>query len=378
MPIVDASHETARARAPGDAEERPAPSRRQVRAERASSPIGRLLRYGGLFVGASIGWSVGGTFAARPELVVASQVFFSAVLAGLGFLATPYIVFDLVDAIVARLRRLTLDALLIGCMGAFAGALFGLVLAWPLALLPRPAGQVVPSVVAILATVVGALVASSKQNELLALLGRRSLTGSGTLVLDTSALIDGRVRELLRLGVLEGRVLVPEEVLRELHLLSEHSDPSRRARGRRGLDLLRRMREELGSRLEVVPAPAPSRGADDAVLACCSQVGGRIVTCDQRLADLARVRGLAVLNPNQVAEALRHPVAVGDRFSLRLVAEGREEGQAVGYLDDGTLVVVERARDFLGRDVTVEVTRTLQTSSGRLVFGQVVQQDGGR
>ncbi len=378
MPIVDTSHETARARASDDAEERPAPRRRQLRAERASSPIGRLLRYGGLFVGALVGWSVGGTFAARPELVAVSQLFFSAVSAALGFLATPYIVFDLVDAIVVRLRRLTPDALLVGCMGAFAGALFGLVLAWPLALLPRPAGQVVPSLVAILATVVGALVASSKQNELLALLGRRSLTGSGALVLDTSALIDGRVRELLRLGVLEGRVLVPEEVLRELHLLAEHSDPSRRARGRRGLDLLRRMREELGGRLEIVPAVVPSRSADDAVVARGSELGGRVVTCDQQLADLARVRGLVVLNPNQIAEALRHPVSVGDRLRVRLVAEGREAGQAVGYLEDGTLVVVERGRDLVGREVTVEVIRTLQTSGGRLVFAQVVQQDGGR
>lgn len=378
MPVVDSSHDTARAvdaertvpKAPGN--------RRQVRAERASSPIGRTLRYGGLLVGALVGWSFGGALAARPELVAVSQFFLAAVLAALGFLVTPYIVFDVVDAIVSRLRRLTLDALLVGCLGAFTGALFGLVLAWPLALLPRPAGQLVPSAVALLASVIGALVAHSKQHEVLVLLGRRPSPSGPVLVLDTSALIDGRVRDLLRLGFLEGRVLVPEEVLRELHLLAEASEPSRRTRGRRGLDLVRRLRDELGSRMEVVPASVPPRPADEAVVARCSEASGKLVTCDQRLADLARVRGIVVLNPNQLAEALRSPVHVGDRLRLRLVGEGREAGQATGYLDDGTLVVVERARAFIGREVTVEVTRTLQTAGGRLVFGQLVDQDDAR
>ncbi|GBD17611.1 putative PIN and TRAM-domain containing protein YacL [bacterium HR27] len=374
MPVADSSRETARVVETPEAPSRPARSRRQARLERASSPIGRLLRYGGLFIGALVGWSFGGMLAARPELVAVSQLFLAAVLAGLGFLTTPYIVFDLVDAVVQRLRRLTLEALLVSLAGAFVGALLGLVLAWPLALLPRPAGQIVPSVVALLTTVIGALVAHSKQSEVLAVVGRKPPASEPVLVLDTSVLIDGRVRDLLRLGFLDGRVLVPEEVLRELHLLAEHDDPSRRARGRRGLELVRRLREELGSRLEVVPAAVPPRNADDAVVARASEGNGKLLTCDQQLADLARVRGIVVLNPNQLAEALRSPIHAGDRLTLRLAGEGREAGQAIGYLEDGTLVIVERARHLIGQDVTVEVTRTLQTAGGRLVFAHLVEQ----
>ncbi|MCX7622935.1 MAG: TRAM domain-containing protein [Thermomicrobium sp.] len=378
MPVVDSSRGTARA---VDSEEVPSPpagTRRRQRAERASSPLGRVLRYAGLSIGALVGWSFGYALATGPEVTVASRFFLAAILASLGFLATPYIVFDLVDAIVVRLRRLTLETLLVSALGAFIGALFGLLFAWPLALLPRPAGQLVPTIFAVLATAIGALVAQSKHDELLALIGRRPLAGTSVLVLDTSALIDGRVRAVLRLGFLEGRVLVPEEVLRELHVLAEADEPTRRARGRRGLECLRRLREELGDGLEVAPALVPVRSADEAVVLRADEAGGKVVTCDQQLAELARVRGIAVLNPNQLAEALRSPVHVGDRLTLQLVGEGREAGQAIGYLDDGTLVVVERAREFIGQEVTVEVTRTLQTSGGRLVFAQLVEQDVAR
>ena len=354
--------------------EHPPADRRRARAERAKAPIGRLLRSSGLFVGALVGWSFGGVLAARPELVAASQLFLAAVLAALGFLTTPYIVFDLVDTILLRLRTLTLDALIAGGLGAFFGALLGLLLAWPLALLPRPAGQLVPPAVALLATVIGTLVGHSKRTEILSLVGRASRPGEPALVLDTSALIDGRIRALLQTGFFEGTVYVPEEVLQELHRIAESRESTRRARGRRGLEVLRRLREDLGAGLEVLSAFQPARPTDEAVVARCSELGGRLVTCDQRLADVARVRGLIVLNPHQLAEALRSPVHVGDQLTLLLVGPGREPEQAIGYLEDGTLVVVERAESFIGREVLVEVTRTLQTASGRLVFGQIVQR----
>ncbi len=374
MIAVKPPQDAARTASTEDTVEHSTVDRRRARAERANTPIGRLLRYGGLFVGALVGWSCGGVLAARPELVAVSQLFLAAVLAALGFLTTPYIVFDLVDAILLRLRALTLDALLAGGLGAFFGALLGLLLAWPLALLPRPAGQLVPSAVALLATVIGMLVGHTKRTELLSLVGRTSHPGEPALVLDTSALIDGRIRALLRAGFFEGTVFVPEEVLQELQQIAESRESTRRARGRRGLEVLRRLREELGARLKVLSAFQPARTTDEAVVARCSELGGRLVTCDQRVAVVARVRGLVVLNPNELAEALRSPVHVGDQFTLLLVGRGREAEQAIGYLEDGTLVVVEHAVSFIGREVLVEVTRTLQTASGRLVFGQLVQR----
>jgi uncharacterized protein YacL len=303
-----------------------------------------------------------------------TQFFLASVLAALGFLVTPYLLFDLSDAIWARLRALTVDALIAGGIGAFAGGVFGLLLAWPLALLPRPAGQLIPPTVALLAMLVGAALVSSRRRELMEIMGLRSQRPGLALVLDTSALIDGRIGEFVRLAVPDAQLLVPEEVLRELHRLAEHSDPPRRARGRRGLELLRRLREEVGSQFVVVPARVPETETDDAVVACCRECAGRLVTCDQRLADVARVQGLVVWNPHQLAEALRSPVHVGDRFVLHLSGPGREPAQVIGYLDDGTLVVVEEARSRIGQDVPVEVKRILRTSAGRLVFAQLVAQ----
>ncbi len=374
MVVVGSSRETTEAETAGEAGARSPADRRRMRAERARGPLGRLFRYAGLSIGALLGWSFGGFFAARPELVVVTQFFLASVLAALGFLVTPYLLFDLSDAIWARLRALTIDALIAGGIGAFAGGVFGLLLAWPLALLPRPAGQLIPPAVALLAMLVGAALVSSRRRELMEVMGLRSQRPGLALVLDTSALIDGRIGEFVRLAVPDAQLLVPEEVVRELHRLAEHSDSSRRARGRRGLELLRRLREEFGSQFVVVPKRVPETEADDAVVDCCREFAGRLVTCDQRLADVARVQGLVVWNPHQLAEALRSPVHVGDRLVLHLSGPGREPQQAIGYLDDGTLVVVEEARSCIGQDVPVEVMRILRTPAGRLVFAQLVAQ----
>ncbi|MDW7981568.1 MAG: hypothetical protein RMH81_01945 [Thermomicrobium sp.] len=375
MATVKTPRDVARTSSAPEEAEPSAADRRRLRAERARTAIGRLLRYGGLFVGAVLGWSVGGSLAARPELVFGSQLFLASLLAALGFLTTPYLVFDLVDALLLRLRVLTLEAIIAGGLGAFAGAILGLVLAWPLALLPRPAGQLVPPAVAVLATAVGALVGHSRRAEVLAVLGRVPSPRQPAVVLDTSALIDGRIRAVIRAGFLYGTVLVPEEVLRELHRLAESRESARQARGRRGLELLRRLREELGSSFVVLPALEPPRVTDEAVVLRCGEFDARLVTCDQQLAQVARLRGLTVLNPHQLADALRDPIHAGDRLLLHLTGPGREPHQAIGYLEDGTLVVVEQAQQDIGRDVWVEVTRTLQTASGRLVFARLVRQD---
>lgn len=373
MAPVHSSDDAVRTSSQADGTEGDSPNRRHLRLQRARTPLGRLLRYAGLLLGAFIGWSLGGALAARPELIAVSQFFLAATLAALGFLATPYIVFDLVDALLKRLRGLAFETLLVTTLGAFTGAALGLLLAWPMTLLPRPAGTIGPALVAVLTTLLGAVAAHSKQDELLRLFpGRLRLREQDWLVLDTSVLIDGRIQPLLRLGWLEGTVVIPAEVIRELHRLSEHPEPHRRIRGRRGLELLRRLREEHGASCIVVPEFEPARETDEAVLLRCLELGGRLLTCDQRLAEVAKIRDLRVLNPHQLAEALRSPIHAGDRFSLRLVGPGREPNQAIGYLDDGTLVVVEQGAALIGQEVLIEVTRTLQTAGGRLVFGQLV------
>jgi rRNA-processing protein FCF1 len=190
-------------------------------------------------------------------------------------------------------------------------------------------------------------------------------------VLDTSAVIDGRFVELRELGLLEGEMRVPRFVLGELHTLADSADDMRRARGRRGLDLLARLKDVESQRVEVFEADFPDiPDVDNKLLRLAAETGAVVLTVDHNLTSVARVRGVGVLNLNEVASAMRPNHLPGERIRLRVAKEGKEPGQGVGYLEDGTMVVVAEGRDRIGRDADVEVTSVLQTSAGRMIFSR--------
>lgn len=191
--------------------------------------------------------------------------------------------------------------------------------------------------------------------------------------LDTSAIIDGRFAELRDLGLLEGELRVPRFVLAELHTLSDSADDTRRARGRRGLDLLARLREDESRRIEVFETDFPEiPDVDNKLIRLAAETAGTVITVDHNLTNVARVRGVAVLNLNEIASSMRPSHLPGERIRLRIAKEGKEAGQGVGYLEDGTMVVVAEGRDHIGSDVDVEVTSVLQTSAGRMVFSRLL------
>lgn len=189
-------------------------------------------------------------------------------------------------------------------------------------------------------------------------------------LLDTSAIIDGRFADLMRAGFLEGPVRVPRFVLVELQTLADSADDTRRARGRRGLDLLTTLASgEAG--VQVLDADFPEVPTVDAkLIRLARSSGGAIVTVDYNLTKVARVEGATVLNVNELAEALRPVLLPGDGLHVALVREGKEAGQGVGYLEDGTMVVVQDAADAVGSEMDVEVTSVLQTSAGRMIFAR--------
>ncbi len=200
---------------------------------------------------------------------------------------------------------------------------------------------------------------------------------SGLKVLDTSAIIDGRFAELRDLGLLEGDLRVPRFVLGELHTLSDSADDTRRARGRRGLDLLARLREVEGQRIEVFEHDYPDvPDVDNKLLRLGVETGATVLTVDHNLTSVARVRGVGVLNLNEAARAMRPNHLPGERIRLRIAKEGKEAGQGVGYLEDGTMVVIAQGRDRIGEDADVEVTSVLQTSAGRMVFSRLLGDHG--
>jgi uncharacterized protein YacL len=204
---------------------------------------------------------------------------------------------------------------------------------------------------------------------------QKQTKGSRPVVLDTSALIDGRINDVVQTGVLEGQLIVPRFVLDELQLIADSSDKLKRNRGRRGLDMLTKLRGLKQTEVFIydhsVHSETEVEGVDQKLLALAQQLGARVMTTDFNLNKVAQLRGVDVININDLANSLKPVVLPGEKMQVRLVKSGEEPGQGVGYLDDGTMVVVEQGRGHLNEEVEFTVTSALQTSAGRMIFGRM-------
>jgi uncharacterized protein YacL len=284
------------------------------------------------------------------------------------------------DLTEAALRDVSADTLIAGLFGAFAGAVLGSAFGWPLFLVPQTlVGAALFGILLVLTSYIGFRVAAAKRDGVLAVVGgrtgvapRRVADSAVEKILDTSVAIDARVLDVVRAGFLHGRIVIIQPVLDELQRLADANDPMRRARGRRGLDTLEALRREPAVDLDVVRDRHPDVAEVDAKLVrACLDGDCSLLTLDSNLAKVARLTGVRVLNLHSLALALRPPVVVGEDVAVHLVKPGREAGQGVGYLDDGTMVVVDHARPLVGQDVTVRVTSVMITANGRLVFAHV-------
>ncbi len=188
-------------------------------------------------------------------------------------------------------------------------------------------------------------------------------------ILDTSVIIDGRIADICEAGFLEGVLVVPEFVIAELQRIADSADHLKKARGRRGLDVLKRLKDALKMSVTIDETDFPDQpDVDSKLLALARERHAKLVTNDLNLTKVARLRGIDILNINQLANALRQVVLSGETLKLRVMKEGREYGQGVAFLEDGTMVVVNGGRSYIGRDVEVTVTQILQTHAGRLIF----------
>lgn len=196
----------------------------------------------------------------------------------------------------------------------------------------------------------------------------RRVTGK---LLDSSAVVDGRIVDVVETGFLEGPLLVPDFVLEELQTMADSSDNLKRTRGRRGLDMLNRLQNEAGTALEVVEREYPDLEEVDAkLIALAGDRNASIVTNDFNLNKVATIQGVRILNVNDLSNAVKPAYIPGETFRTEVVKEGEEPGQGVGYLDDGTMVVIEDASDALGETLDVTVTSVIQTSAGRMIFSE--------
>lgn len=198
-------------------------------------------------------------------------------------------------------------------------------------------------------------------------------------ILDTSVIIDGRISDLCETGFIEGIFQIPQFVLRELQHIADSSDPIKRTRGRRGLDILQKLQKQIDIEVEITDTDFPKiREVDAKLIALAQKNKGKIITNDFNLNKVAELQGVDVLNINQLANALKPVVLPGEIMNVRILKEGKEEGQGVAYLDDGTMVVVDNARKFMGKNIDVSVTSVLQTTAGRMIFTVLKSEEADR
>jgi uncharacterized protein YacL len=274
-------------------------------------------------------------------------------------------------AVEREFRRTPAADMVAGALGLVLGLVMALLVTFPLFQLPRTATWPAIAFVYLVLPYLGYRAARTKRDELFSLVGlkpRAAGVGRAEVnVIDTSALIDGRLLELVETRFLGGVLLIPHSVLGELQRIADSSDPVRRARGRRGLDVLARLQRHPSVEVALVEEEAMG-DVDAGLVRLARDRGGAVVTADSNLAKVAEVLRVPVRSVHALAVALRAPVSPGERIDVRLTKEGREHGQGVGYLEDGTMVVVEEASRRVGSSVSVQVTNVLQTSTGRMVF----------
>jgi len=200
---------------------------------------------------------------------------------------------------------------------------------------------------------------------------RKQVKTPKPLVLDTSVIIDGRISDICDTGMIDNPIVIPKFVLQELQDIADSPDKLKRGRGRRGLEVLNRLQRNEFLDIEINDSIVPSvGGVDNKLVRLTNRLDGKLVTNDFNLSKIAQLQGVRVVNVNDLAGALKPVVLPGEDIALRIIKEGEEAGQGVGYLDDGTMVVVERGRQLIGEEVRVLVTSVFQTSAGKMLFGK--------
>ena len=339
-----------------------------------------------------------------------------ALFIGLIFLAlTPFIIIAPYHWIREQIRKAEVSDLIAGVIGLVVGSLIAALLAIPLAQLPFDLGRWAPVVVAVLCAWLGVTVAVLRKSDFTRLAtaafnGRATrraardehegdeheeheerdqpsggrlrdrLTGRGgkrmsdRILLDTSAIIDGRIADISQTGFITGTLVAPRFVLEELQHIADSADGMRRNRGRRGLEILQRLQKDSSVPVEISDAdPTDVSEVDGKLVKLARQWRCAIITNDFNLNRVAELQGVKVLNINELAHAVKPILLPGEEMTVKIIQEGKEAGQGVGYLDDGTMIVVENGRAYLQSTIEVTVTRVLQTVAGRMIFAHPKQ-----
>jgi len=289
----------------------------------------------------------------------------------------------LLVAVEQRLRRVPGKAIFHGLVGFVGGLLVGRIVAAAvgtfLAGFPPSVGVFAQSLCLVGGAYLGTLVALDKGRQFnfagFIRVLKEQPRGESYKLLDTSVIIDGRIADITETGFLEGTLVIPQFILRELQHIADSSDPLKRNRGRRGLDILQKIQKKPDIRVEISDMDFPEiREVDNKLVAMAKALNAKIVTNDFNLNKVAELRGVGVLNINELTNALRPVVLPGEDMRVYVLKEGKEYNQGIAYLDDGTMVVVDNGRRHIGQTVDVCVTSVLQTTAGRMIFSKLKEE----
>lgn len=333
------------------------------------------LGFGGMQLGVRLAYLSG-----EPPEVWALVTSLLGVLFGL--IVTPYLTTRPIRALSNSINRLPAQQLVSGVAGLMIGLIIAALLSLPLSLLPSPYGAITPMVAAILFGYIGMAALTTRRKDIFEMfrgripnisLGKEEegLTPSRQILLDTSVIIDGRIADISKTGFIMGPMVVPHFVLNELQHIADSAELLRRNRGRRGLDILNRLQKESLVPVHITDVDAGElEMVDEKLVYLAKQLGCAILTNDFNLNRVAELQGVLVLNINDLANAVKTVYLPGEEMDVKIIQEGKEIGQGIGYLEDGTMVVVEGGRKYLNDTITTTVTKILQTSAGRMIFAR--------
>ncbi len=306
-----------------------------------------------------------------------------------GLILTPFITTRPIRALRSIFARISVQSLFASLIGLVVGLIIAALLAFPISLLPSPFGDTLPFVGVLLFGYMGVAVFVMRQNDLFGMLssisaraphgkedGKGGETSTGwadgrSILLDTSVIIDGRIADIARTGFLPGTLLIPRFVLLELQYIADSPDSLRRQRGRRGMEVLSTLQREPTIPVKMSDIDVEGvREVDDKLVILARQLRCPVLTNDYNLNRIAELQGVTVLNVNELANAVKSVLLPGEVLPIRIIQEGKEYGQGVGYMDDGTMVVVENGREHMDNEIEVMVTKVLQTAAGRMIFAR--------
>ncbi len=328
-------------------------------------------------LGAYYGGTLGVLADAQADLYA---IIFGLLGALIGLIITPMITIRPIKAIRSKLTQVSSQKLVAGQLGLLAGLILAALVTLPLSKLPEPFSLFLPSVAVLLFGYLGMYVFVMRSNDIFSVFDRSNnrsgdvglLDGaSRTILMDTSVIIDGRITDVARTGFMTGTLLIPRFVLNELQYIADLPDSLRRQRGRRGIEVLSQLQKDptVPVRISDIDVEG-ARDVDDKLVILARQLRCPILTNDYNLNRVAELQGVPVLNINDLANAVKSVLLPGEPLSVKVIQEGKEPGQGVGYLDDGTMVVVEEGRNLLNTETMVIVTKVLQTSAGRMIFAR--------